>query len=240
MIFENNYKVGIRDVIEGRKATNKAILSYMENAACMHSDKVGYGINDIPKTKLVWILLDWRVKIINRPSYGDEILVKTWSKGMEKCYAYREFELLDSKENIIAIASTKWVLTNCEKGKIVRVDETIQEAYPKEEKCVFDLKELEKIFEPENEQNITEYKIRKTDIDINGHVNNLNYLDIAYEGLPLDIKSCQEFENIRITYKHETKLGETVKVLYTIKEDKHIIVIKSNDEKILHSIVELW
>lgn len=191
MIFESKYKVGIRDIIAGNKATDKAILSYMENAACMHSDKVGYGINDIAKTKLVWILLDWRVKIIKRPSYADEVIVKTWSKGMEKCYAYREFELLDSKENIIAIASTKWVLTNCEKGKIVRADETMQEAYQKEEKSVFDLKELDKIIEPENVENKIEYKIRKTDIDINGHVNNLNYLDIAYEAMPLDMKICR-------------------------------------------------
>ena len=191
MIFENKYRVGIRDIIYGNKATDKAILSYMENVACMHSDNAGYGINDIENTKLVWILLDWRVKIIKRPSYGDEILVKTWSKGIEKCHAYREFEVLDSKGNVIAIASTKWVLTNCEKGRVVRADESMQQAYPKEEKSVFDLKELDKITEPEKIESKVEYKIRKTDIDINGHVNNLNYLDIAYEAIPLDIKTCR-------------------------------------------------
>lgn len=240
MIFEGNYKVGIRDVVGGNEATNKALMSYMEDIACRHSDLAGYGINDIPKTNLVWILLDWRAKIIKRPIYGESLNIKTWSKGMDKCYAYRDFEINDNHENIIAVASTRWVLTDCKKGRIVRTDENIEKAYPKEEKSVFDRDELDKIKEPEEIDEIIKYTIRKTDIDINGHVNNLNYLDIAYEALPFSIKECQQFQNIRITYKHEIKIGENVKVFYKKKDNKNIIIIKSEDVKKIHSIVELW
>ena len=106
MIFEKNYTVGNRDIGNDHKATNKAMLKYLENIACSHSDKVGYGINTIEKTKLVWILLDWKFKVIERPIYGQTIKVKTWSRKMEKCCAYRDFEIYDESGNILAIATT--------------------------------------------------------------------------------------------------------------------------------------
>jgi len=117
MIFEKNYTVGNRDIGNDHKATNKAMLKYLENIACKHSDEVGYGINTIEETKVVWILLDWKFKVIERPVYGQTIKVRTWSRKMEKCSAYRDFQVLDEKENILAIATTKWVLLDANTRK---------------------------------------------------------------------------------------------------------------------------
>ena len=88
MTFENDYTIGSRDIGNDNKATNKAILKYLENIACKHSDKVGYGINTIKQTNVVWILLDWKFEVIERPNYAQTIKVKTWSRKMEKCCAY--------------------------------------------------------------------------------------------------------------------------------------------------------
>ncbi len=49
--------------------------------------------------------------------------------------------------------------------------------------------------------------IRK-DIDINKHMHNLYYLDLAYEALPDEIYNKRPFDYVRITYKKEIKLGE--------------------------------
>ncbi len=239
MIFEKNYIVGNRDVGKTNKATNKAILKYLENIACCHSDEVGYGINTIDETKVVWILLDWKFKVIERPIYGQTIKVKTWSRKMEKCYAYRDFEVYDENDNIIAIATTKWVLLDAVTRKIQRIPEKIVLKYNQEtEKHVFE-EEIEKIREPENEEKSIELKTRRTDIDINNHVNNLNYLDFALEVLPEEIYN-QDLKNIRITYRHQTEPGETVNISYTKSEDKNIITIKTIDKDNLHAIVELW
>ena len=239
MIFEQNYTVGSRDIEHNHKATNKALLKYMEDIACKHSDQVGYGINDIEKTKIVWILLDWKFKVIERPMYGQTVKVKTWSRKIEKCCAYRDFEIYDENEKILAIATTKWVLLDAETRKIQKVTEEIGGKYESEtEKHVFE-EELEKIHEPQSEESSLELKVRKTDIDINNHVNNLNYLDLAYEILPLKVYE-QNLKNIRITYKNQTKPEEIVKISYTKQNDKHIITIKSQDSLRLHAIIELW
>lgn len=239
MIFEQHYKVGNRDIGNNNKATNKAMLKYLENIACRHSDEVGYGINTIEETKVVWILLDWKFKVIERPKYGQTIKVKTWSRKMEKYYAYRDFEICDEKENIIAIATTKWVLLGADTRKIQRITEDLVNKYKQEtERHVFE-DEIEKIHGIENYEYTIEVKIRRTDIDINNHVNNLNYLDLAYEILPDDIYN-QELNNVRITYKHQTEPKETVNIAYAKQNDKNIITIKTQNKEQLHAIVELW
>ena len=239
MIFEKEYTVGNRDIENSKKATNKAIMKYLENIACSHSDMVGYGINTIEQTGVAWVLLDWKYKIIERPKYGQNIKIKTWSRKMEKCSAYRDFQIFDENENILAIATTKWVLIDTNTGKIQRIPEEFIIKYQSEpERSVF-YEEIEKIQEVEEEENSIQIKIRRTDLDINNHVNNLNYLDLAYEVLPDEVYN-KEIKNIRITYKHQIVPGETVNVAYTKKENKNIITIKTEDKAKLHAIVELW
>ena len=115
----------------------------------------------------------------------------------------------------------------------------IIKAYDPENKNVLEEKEVKKLKAPKDFSNEIEYKVRRKDIDINGHMHNIYYLDLAYEVLPEEIYNGEQLNNIRVQYRKEIKLEETVKCRYTREEDKHIITIISEDEKNIHAIIEL-
>ena len=71
-------------------------------------------------------------------------------------------------------------------------------------------------------------------------MHNLHYLDLAYEAFPDEIYNKRPFDNIRVMYKKEIKFGETVKCKYAQENYRNIVVIESEDEKILHAIIEIW
>lgn len=239
-IFETTYIVGVTDVGLSNKLTNKGIVKILENAAAMHSDKLGYGLNQIEKTKLSWILLNWKVQVLKRPIYNSELRIKTWASGIDKITTCRDFEIYDKDGNIIIIASSKWTLVNIDTKKLELITEDIEERYSPEDKHVFKDFTFKKLMEPENIESISQINIEKRDIDINGHVHNLFYLDYAYEALPEQIEN-QEFDNIEIMYKKEIKMQDSpVKCNYSNKEGKNIITIKSSDDRILHSIIYLY
>ena len=96
-----------------------------------------------------------------------------------------------------------------------------------------------KMHVPEEYQFETEYIVRKSDIDVNNHMHNLNYLDLANEVLPEEIYREGQLNNVRITYKKEIKLGEIVKCKYSFKDGKNFVVVKSQDESVLHAFIEL-
>ena len=85
----------------------------------MHSSTVGFGVTDIEKTHFTWALLNWKVEIKSYPILNDTITVKTWPRIFDKLYSYRDFEVYDN-QTLVAKASSKWVLFDIEKGKIVR------------------------------------------------------------------------------------------------------------------------
>lgn len=240
MILENEYTVKLSEIGKGNKATNKAILSYLEDIGGIHSNQAGYGIFEIEKTHLSWILLGWRLQVIRRPKYAEKIKIKTWSKGVVKLYTYREFEIYDEQGNLIVKASSKWVLLDIEKGKIVRIEPELMAKYdPEVNKEVFGKEEFDKIKEPDQYQFETEYTVRRADIDVNNHMHNLNYIELANEALPEYVYRGALFNDVRITYKKEIKLGDTVKCKYAFREDKHVVVVKNQDESVLHAIIEM-
>lgn len=239
MIIEKEYDIKLSDIGRENKITNKALLSYLEDIGGIHSNIAGYGLLDIETTKCSWILLEWKVKIIRRPKYTEKLKIKTWSKGARKYYTYRDFEVYDNNNNLIAIAATKWVLMNIEKGKVIKVDDEILNKYEIEVgKAVIDVEMLDKVKEPEHYEYSVPYIVRRMDIDVNKHMHNLNYLDLANEVLPEEVFEKQELNDIRIIYKKEIKLGEKVTCNYAYEDNKHIITIKNEDNTIIHSIIE--
>ena len=241
MIFKETFKVRLEDIEKGNYLTNKGLLKYLENIGADHSSQAGLGILDIKETRLSWILLDWKVKMINRPKYGQILNVNTWARYSKRAYTYRDFEIYDENNQKIAIATSRWALINVDIGRPSKLDKIITEKfYPEEEKSVFEIQELDKIKEPSEFTKSFLYKVNRADIDINKHMHNLYYLDLAYETLPEEIYENKKFDNIRITYKKEIKLGDTVECKYINQDDKHIVTIFSEDGSIVHSIIELF
>lgn len=237
MFVEHEVFIGLRDVALDNKVTNTALLSYLEDAGGVHSNLVGYGLYDIPKVKKSWVLLSWKIKIDKRPKYGEKIKIKTWSRGIDKLYAYRDFEILDANQKVIGVATSKWVLLDIEKGKITRIGQEVMEAYTVENLCVFEEFDLPKIKEPDSYINSTTFFVNRSLIDVNNHLHNIYFMDIANEVLPMNIYKNAEFNNICMMCKKEIKLTDTVKVFYQVENDTHIITIKSEDEKYLHGII---
>lgn len=240
MLFEDTFKMGLKDIGIDNLIKNRAMLEILENIAAYHSDLVGFGANDTAKIKLTWILLDWKLEIKNRPKYGQDIKVVTWSRTANKFFTYRDFEIYSNGE-LVAIASSKWTLINIEKRKMTRITEDIIDKYKPEDRHVFDNPDIDKLEVPEKFTSEVEYTVIRKDIDINKHMHNLYYLDLAYEALPDDVyQEDRPFDNVRIMYKKEIMFGDTVKCQYVKEKNKHIVVIKSQNEKKLHAVIELY
>ena len=251
MIYKEKFKIGLKDVWSKNEVSNVAILEYLEDIGAYHSDSVGYGINTVEQTHLNWILLDWQVKVLKRPKYGMNLEIHTWSRKVEKFYAYRDFEIYNDKKELCVISTSKLLLINSKTGKISRVEDEMAKKYESENKYVFK-EEIEKIKLPEKFEAEIKYTVQRKDIDVIGHMHNLYYLNLAYEALPEEEYQKRPFDNVRIMYKKEIKLGETVVCKYA-KEvekeesenegkeiEKNIIAIESLDGTIIHAIIEIY
>ena len=166
----------------------------------------------------------------------DEILVKTWVRKSEGITSVRDFEVYDEDGEKIIIASSKWCLINLETRRPVRFDDELSNAYAPEDKNAFG-EELPKVKEPTEYELEDEYIIKKSDIDVNGHLHNSNYLDIAFGIIPNFNENTNNFNNVLIEFKKEIMYGEDVRVHYKKEDDKEIVSLKVNGK--LNAIIVL-
>ena len=241
MIYKEKFKIGLKDVWAKDEVSNIAILEYLEDIAAYHSDSVGIGINTTEETHLNWLLLDWELEVLKRPKYGQVLDIHTWSRGIEKFYAFRDFEVYDEENNLCAIATSKWLLVDSKTEKIARVEPEMTNRYQSEtEKAVFKDKKIEKIKEPKEYISEMTYTTRRRDIDVIGHMHNLYYLYLAYEALPEEEYQKRPFNHVRIQYKNQIKRGESARCKYAKENGENIVVIKSEDDKILHAMIKIY
>lgn len=238
MKVTQDFYVGLSDTNLKQELTNTSLLRFLEDIAGMHSEKVGYGATSIETTKRTWILLAWKVKVFKRAKMNETVKVVTWSRMIEKFYAFRDFKVFDKDDNLLAIATSKWIYMDTENLKIVKVQEDVASCYESEPESVFEEISDIKLKEPDSDYiNEIEFKITRNLIDINNHVHNIHYMDIAKEALPEDVYLNDELNSFEIMYKKEIKAGSLVKAYYTYENEEHIVTIKSND--VLHAIIKL-
>lgn len=238
MFYECEIRTGLNDVGKNSLITNKALLTILETVGGYQSDEAGYGLLDIENKGVSWILMDWRLHVIKRPMYGQKLIVKTWGRNVKKVSTYRDYELYDDNNNLCVIATTKWALVDITRSKITKIGPDVMEKYKIDDKCVFEDSELEKVRIPDIFDSSIKCKVQRRNIDVNGHMHNTHYLELAYEALPEDVYNNRPYNDLRISYKHEIKLGDEVTCNYVFNENKHIVVIKKDD--LVCAVCELY
>lgn len=236
MFVEHDFFIGLRDIDFQNNLKIKSMFSFLEDVGGIHSNIAGYGLLDIPEKHKSWILLNWKLKFIRRPHYSETLKLKTWSRKIDRIYAFRDFEVYDEKDEKVAIASSKWALVDTQKLSICKIDEEMLKSYTTENIQVFE-EEITKLSEPTNYIESCETKVTRDMIDINGHVHNLNYIDFAIQVIPFEI--MRNAKEVEVMYKKEIKDNCTIKCFYAIENGYHYAVLKSEDESTLHSIIRL-
>lgn len=239
MIYKQTHIIGIEEIDSHCKATNRALLVAMENIACAYSANVGYGARDIETKKRAWILLQWKIQVLKRPFYNEKIEVITWSRSVDKLFAYRDYEIRYENGELLAIGTSKWLLMDTERKRAVRITQDVMELYENENKSVFEKNE-DKIQYDEEELKTAKsqpYTLLRRDFDMHGHMHNINYLDMVYEILPQNVYDTVDFRTIHIEYKKQILPNTVIDCKYYKKDFTHYVIVTSDEG--IHSIIAL-
>lgn len=236
IITDKEYEIHYYESDYKKRALMTSLIDYFNDVATYQSEKLGIGIDYMRSHGIAWVLYKWDINVKEYPTYGQKVIVRTEPCAAKKFYAYRRFYIFNSKNEIIATAKSLWLLINIKKRRPMRVSEELIKAFGLTDESD-DVLEIDDIMKPSMEQISIGFKIRYSDIDTNGHVNNEKYAGWIIESVPLDIVTNYTLVNMKITYKKETKYGENIRVLTSFKdmEDKKIFIhriLNENGEEV--------
>lgn len=149
---------------------------------------------------------------LDRPLlWGDEVKLRTWHRGGKGPAMYRDFDLfVDGKS--VGEAVSVWVLVDAGSRKLLRLSDVGELALTDGgELCKS--KKLSGLRLPEGMALVEERGFHYSDIDCNGHVNNVRYADLAADAAGLEGRLEGQFvSELQIGYIKECMAGERVEV----------------------------
>lgn len=206
--YKKNFEIPFYDSDKNGNATPISILSYLGETSGAHTDKIGFGHQKISKLNYAWMINRWKVKIDKYPKVKDKITIETWTSGIDRFYATREFKIYDNEDNEIGRASTQWIFIDMIKKRPIRIPVEFKEiANPIDERLFDDYYKFEKNYITTED---IDFHVRRADIDYNNHVNNARYLSWMIEAIPQYIYEDYILEEFEILYKKEAKYGHTI------------------------------
>lgn len=209
--FRKKFEVHYYEVNNHEEANIASVLNYFQETSICHSAGIGNSVPTLIQSNLGWVIIQWYVEVKRYPVCGENITAETWASGFNKFYATREFNMYDDHENVIAKATSLWILMDISKRRPVRIPQEFIDAYaPSNVRSIdFEFKKFDKTeYEKVDDR---EFYIRRSDIDTNGHVNNVKYAEWVLETIPENIYSKYMLENFEIVYKKETTYGNKIK-----------------------------
>lgn len=207
------------------------ILNYFQDCTIFQSESVGMGIKRPETTQKTWILVSYKVKINRQLKMGDKIRVGTAPTAFKNLYGYRKFVIETLEGEALVEADSMWVMMDVVTRKLTKVSEEDKAAYVLEE-AFNDVTAERKLILSEDRDRLPEFKVLKTDIDTNGHMNNANYLKAAANYLPDGL----EYQMADILYNKEAVEGEVITPYIHMEEGMTELSFENEEGQIITKI----
>ncbi len=236
-VYDYPCRVTYDDIDNTIHLSLKGAMNIMQEAALLDAQRSGYSVTNVPDTGVVWLLVQWRIRMLEPCIWSEPLHVKTWPRTMERLKSERDFLVCKEDGTPVCKAESLWMLVNAHTGHPTRITPEIQGAYDLTEDRVF--AEDRPPISGEPGDVICTYRVSPRDLDTNRHMNNRIYLDVARDALPAELQN-KAFPEVTIRYHLQLLLGDTVCCRYRRGENCHIVNLTGEDPKHLHATVVFY
>ena len=210
------FTVAWQDVNARGEIKTAALSNMLQEMAWLHAEQIGVGYDKLFKEGMAWVISRFRLKILQAPGWLDEISIKTWPSGLNKFFANREFQVYDAAGEIIALASSAWLIIDFNSRRLMKPEVlySLEDAYEPDRPFEED---LQKLHPPQEAREMGTYPVLFSDLDKNQHVINTKYIEKSIDAL-YQLTDVKEVHEIFMDYQHETMKGDSLQ-LFTSFED---------------------
>ena len=221
-VWQETFPVRFGAIDKSDRLTLDAVFQFFQEAAICHAENLGVGREDMARTGQAWILSRMSVLVDRRPKYCETVTVRSWPRGGEKLFAMRNYDIRDKDDIPVIAARSAWIILDMEKRRPLR-PQSIMDSLPQNEGLEAIPPEAggaAGLAERENLQKTSERKALYTDVDYNGHVNNVSYIKWIEDALEPQFLEKAEKMRLDINYLNEILGCEVVEILSASIDDE--------------------
>ena len=196
-----------------------AMMLMFQKIAGEHSRACGYGKEWTFDRGLFWVLVRDNVEVLRLPRYGETVTVRTWVGKPRLSLFPRFYDMISSGGEVLVKSSSTWAIMNAATRSFARQEEHGMEFADSAHGDEIPLKEkLPREPFADGEVHMADFSVPFSYLDVNRHMNNTRYLDLADDLLPSPADGKQ-LKHLFIELAQEIRAGDHVKIVWKQLED---------------------
>ncbi|MEA4966465.1 MAG: thioesterase [Oscillospiraceae bacterium] len=207
---EMRLRISSEEVSMERTLRPYALFALLQEAAIRHTEALGIGRDRTLDKGLLWVVSRQQVQIRRLPEYDEEIVLSTWPGQTMHVFFPRYFQMHTAGGEPLLTASALWMLLDGETRRFAFPEEHGIEIPGMDWDGQPPLPSAPALVSADREDTFT---IPYSYVDINGHMNNARYLDLAEDLLPPCFHR-KRLKEIRIAYLSEARYGQKLSVRF--------------------------
>ena len=214
-----------------------ALLRYVEQVSADHARAFGMTDQFFKDRGVAFLVGKQALKFDRVPMRAERLTLTTRAEASKRGSIKRVTTVTDAEGKQVAMVDCRWIVASIAEGRILREpgwtvenfwNENVEGELPMQlHKC------------RENLTSAGEWIAHYSQCDLNGHINNAFYLDIACDALPLDVLRKGSVTFASINYHREVPMGESMEVFYAPSADGWYLIGRHNGQTSFECYLEI-
>ncbi|KAK9858811.1 hypothetical protein WJX84_007843 [Apatococcus fuscideae] len=223
--FCEEHRVRAYEVGPDQRATIVTIANLIQEVAGNHGVAIwgrvegGFAADPIMVSmSLIFVATRIQLQLSEYPRWGDLVSIETWFQAQGRMAAARNWIIRKANTGqVIGRGTSTWVMVNTKTRRLSKIPEAMRvklvDLAPKPHRHTFTDEEM-RVKVPDVKmpaEFLGPVQVaRRSDMDMNGHINNAAYLAWALETVPKEVFDNWSLSSIEIDYKGECTSGDTI------------------------------
>ncbi len=206
--------------------------NHLLNAADYHSDERGYGMNYLNPLHKTWVLSRLAVEMMEMPKAYDRFMVDTWVDSAMRYFTNRNFAVRSKDGKVYGYGRSVWALIDTDSRQPTDLftvhDGLINQYIDTDTPCP--IAKPGRVKMSDKAEYVRTIDTYYNDVDVNGHVNSVKYIEHVLDLFPLDWYKTHRISRFEVAYVAESHGGDALSFFreevgegeYNIRIDKNM------------------
>lgn len=205
--LKKSYFVGLGDMDINYHLTKIALLKYFQETFALYCAKNKLAAFDVSKEGLIWVISDLHIEFSEiMPYWSDEFFVEMWISEKTISKTFADFRVYHH-DKVIAKGDSCWYLLDKSSKRPIKTKEILKSFEAIDEKVFAERKKI--IYKEVGEKIVErEHVVTVRDLDFNRHVNNLSYIGMVLDTVPVEHLAKYNVQNYNVKFIKEAFLDD--------------------------------
>lgn len=183
----------------------------MLNASDYHSNEHGLGMDYMNSIHRTWVLSRLAIEMEDMPVVNRKYTIETWVESILRSFICRNFAIIDSlSHQVYGYARSIWAVIDTQTRQPVDLssikDGSILQYVNREKTCP--IAKTSRVQVGADAVKVRTVNTYYSDVDINGHINSIRYIDHILDLFDLDYYRNNTLKRFEIAYVAESHQGD--------------------------------